>query len=139
MKQIILNFFIIIVLIFSLTSNAGAVSVFKACNNGSLATKTVCSQSNSGNGSSPILKTIKVVLEVLSMIAGVIAVFGLIVAGLRLVTANGDSNSFNSARGAILYVVVGIAIVALSQSVILFVLDKLIKWLRKLLHHYLYY
>jgi hypothetical protein len=61
------------------------------------------------------------------MIAGVIAVFGLIVAGLRLVTANGDSNSFNSARGAILYVVVGIAIVALSQSVILFVLDKLIK------------
>jgi len=127
MKQIILNFFIIIVLIFSLTSNAGAVSVFQSCSYGSLANKTVCNQSNSGNGSSPILKTIKVVLEVLSMIAGVIAVFGLIVAGLRLATANGDSNSFNSARGAILYVVVGIAIVALSQSVILFVLDKLIK------------
>ena len=125
MKKIILSFSIMFVGVFTLIGTSSAISVFTACSNPNISTHTVCDQSNAKGNTNPVIKAMRIILEVLSMIAGIVAVFGLIIAGIRIVTSNGDSNSFNTAKGAILYLVIGVAIVVLSQSIILYVLDKL--------------
>ena len=125
MKNIILSFSIMFVGVFTLIGTSSAISVFTACNNSNISNHTVCNQSNAIGNTNPVIKAMRIILEVLSMIAGIVAVFGLIIAGIRIATSNGDSNSFNTAKGAILYVVIGVAIVVLSQSIILYVLDKL--------------
>ena len=85
---------------------------------------TVCTDATASGGN-PLIKALKVVLNVLSYIAGIIAVIGLMVAGFRMVVGGGNSQQYNSSRNTILFVIVGIAVVVLSQTIVIFVLDKL--------------
>jgi type IV secretory pathway VirB2 component (pilin) len=94
------------------------------CPTGVDSTATVCTDATASGGN-PIIKALKVVLNVLSYIAGIIAVIGLMVAGFRMVVGGGNSQQYNSSRNTILFVIVGIAVVVLSQTIVIFVLDKL--------------
>jgi cytochrome bd-type quinol oxidase subunit 2 len=85
----------------------------------------------SGCGSTPsnginLDNTIQAVVNILSVLVGVVAVIMIIIAGLRFITANGDSGSIASARTSIIYAIVGLAVVALSQLIVKFVLHRLI-------------
>jgi cytochrome bd-type quinol oxidase subunit 2 len=77
-----------------------------------------CSTNGSGLGD-----TIKKVVNILSYFVGVAAVIMIIVAGLKFVTANGDSARVASARNTLTYALIGIAIAALAQVLINFVLS----------------
>lgn len=68
-----------------------------------------------------ILKTI---IDIFSLIVGFISVIMIIVGGLKYITSNGDSGNISSAKNTIIYALVGLAIVALSQVLVKFVLTK---------------
>ncbi len=63
-------------------------------------------------------------IRILQIIAGVMAVIYIIIAGLRYITSNGDSGKISSAKNAIIFACIGIAVVALSEVIIQFVLNR---------------
>ena len=105
---------------FSMTQNASAGLFDEAKND-------ACSgaQLESGSGCSTADATkadglIKRIVNILTVIVGIIAVIMIIVGGLRFVTSGGDANAVSSARKTIIYVVVGLLVVALAQVVVKF-------------------
>jgi len=81
------------------------------------------SDCDGNSGDITISGTITVLLNLLSIIAGVIAVIMIIIAGIKYITSQGDPSSVGSARSAIIYALIGLIIVALSQIIIFFVID----------------
>lgn len=67
---------------------------------------------------------IKTVINVFSLVVGVISVIFIIVGGFKYITSGGDSNSVTSARNTIMYAIVGLVIVALAQIIVQFVLNR---------------
>lgn len=75
-------------------------------------------------GSSDIDRVLTVGLNTFSIVVGIIAVIMMVVAGFKYITAGGDSGNITSAKHTMVYVIVGLVIVALSQFIVQFVLDK---------------
>lgn len=71
-------------------------------------------------------RLIKLALNLLSIIAGVIAVLMIIVAGFKYVTAQGDATELSNAKKSLIYALVGLVVVALSQAIVKFVLARTI-------------
>lgn len=67
--------------------------------------------------------TLAKAINLVSAIAGVLAVIMIIVAGFRYVTSGGNEQSVAAAKKTLLYAVIGLAIVALSQIIVRFVVD----------------
>lgn len=111
---------------FAVTGTASAVDVFQTCTSPKQSSTSVCNdvKTQSAN-SNPIISVMRVILNILSFIAGVAAVIILIINAFRLVVSGGDTNGVKSARSGIIYVLVGIAVVLLAQTVVIFVLDRL--------------
>ena len=82
-----------------------------------------CSATAGGSRVNSVLAT---GLNWLSIVAGVIAVVMMIIAGIKFLTSQGDPGAVNSARNTIIYAAVGIVIVALSQVIVNFVLNTAI-------------
>jgi|JI10StandDraft_1071094.scaffolds.fasta_scaffold29100_6 hypothetical protein len=68
--------------------------------------------------------TFKFIINVFSVIVGVIAVIMIIWGGLKYITSGGDSGKVTSAKNTIIYAIIGLIIVALAQFIIQFVLKK---------------
>lgn len=77
-----------------------------------------------GDGGSKADDTIITVINILSIIGGVIAVIMIMIAGIRFVTSSGDSGSVATARNTVIYAVVGLIIIALSQIIVRFVVER---------------
>ena len=110
-----------------ITGSALAVDLVPACSDAKLQATSVCPeiQKNSTATQSPIVHVIDIIINILAYVIGVAAVFGIILSGLRLMLANGDSGAINKARQSLLYSLVGLAVAALAESIVIFVLDKL--------------
>ncbi len=96
-----------------------ADSTGDACNGLSQLGGTTC-----GNGQSSLDKVVNGVVIIISYIAGVIAIIMIIVSGIRFTTSGGDSAKAAGAKTALAYALIGIAIAALAQFFVQFVLDK---------------
>jgi ABC-type Fe3+ transport system permease subunit len=106
-------------------TQVSAANVFEVCD-GTAKNTEVCKNVDPGNpGTNPIIKGIKIAITVLSIIVGVAAVIMIIIGGLSFVTANGDAQAIARARSSILYALVGVVIVVMAQTLVLFVLDRL--------------
>jgi hypothetical protein len=57
-------------------------------------------------------------------VAGVLGVIMLIVTGLRYITSSGSTESVAAAKRTLIYVVVGLVVVALAQIIVRFVLKQ---------------
>ncbi|MGF7229100.1 MAG: hypothetical protein ACQR33_03885 [Candidatus Saccharibacteria bacterium] len=68
--------------------------------------------------------TIRNIINLFSIIVGIVAVIVVIVAGFRYVTSGGDSSKISGAKNTLIYAIVGLVIVALSQAIVQFVLSK---------------
>jgi cytochrome bd-type quinol oxidase subunit 2 len=75
----------------------------------------------SGDTVSTLLKD---VINILSLIVGVISVIMVIIGGFKFVTSAGDSSKVSSARNTILYAIIGLVIVAFAQTIVFFVLRE---------------
>lgn len=67
---------------------------------------------------------IKLVINIFSLLVGVVAVIMIMVGGLKYVTSGGDSGNVTGAKNTILYAIIGLVVVALAQIVVKFVLSK---------------
>jgi Type IV secretion system pilin len=74
--------------------------------------------------SSSIQKLLKTVLNILSFVVGFIAVIMIIIAGVKYVTSQGDSNAIGAAKNTIIYAVVGLVVVAFAQAIVQFTLKS---------------
>jgi uncharacterized membrane protein len=91
----------------------------------------VCNALGSGAGCTTqpkngvnINNVITIVINLMSALVGVVAVIMIIVAGFKYVTSGGDSSSVASAKNTLIYAIVGLVVVALSQIIVKFVLQK---------------
>ena len=64
------------------------------------------------------------IVNIFSAIVGVIAVIMIVVGGLRYITSGGDANKVGAAKTTIIYALIGLVIVALSQIIVHFVLAQ---------------
>lgn len=77
-----------------------------------------------GDSGAALNNAIRVAINLLSFAVGVAAVVMVIVAGLKFITAGGDANKITSARGSIIYALIGLVIVASAQLIVHFVLTN---------------
>lgn len=80
-----------------------------------------CDVEAPGTGVSGIIKT---VINLLSLVVGVVAVIMIVIGGLKYVLSSGDSGNVTSAKNTILFALVGLVIVAMAQVLVRFVLTK---------------
>ncbi len=90
---------------------------------------TVCDSIGSGTdcGSSKgtdLTSVIKLAVNILSVVAGLVAVIMIIVAGMKYMTSGGDSGKVSSAKMSLVYAIIGLIIVVLSQFIVQFVIGK---------------
>lgn len=91
---------------------------------GARLTKT--SNPNCGEESqNKLSKTLKDIINLLTIIIGIVSVIMIIISGFRFITSNGDSNSIASARNTLIYAIVGLIIVAFAQLIVKFVLTRI--------------
>lgn len=77
-----------------------------------------------GNGAD-LTNVIRNIINIFSIIVGIVAVIMIMVSGFKFITAGGDSGNVTSAKHTLVYAIVGLIVVALSQFIVKFVLDKL--------------
>jgi hypothetical protein len=73
-----------------------------------------------------VARTIKVVVNILSFVAGVAAVIMIVFSGVKFVTSGGDSNAVSSAKNTLVYAIIGLVIAVLAQLIVHFVLNAII-------------
>lgn len=64
------------------------------------------------------------IINIFSVIVGIVAVIMIIVGGFRYIVSGGDSGKVGDAKNTILYALIGLVIVALAQFIVRFVLGK---------------
>lgn len=113
--------------VLTFSGTASAAEVFQPCN-GSAANTDVCQDANAqagNNGSNnPIVDIISAAIKVISFLIGAAAIIGIVVSGIRMTTAGGDSQAVASARSALIYSLIGVAVAVLAQVLVAYVLDK---------------
>lgn len=72
-------------------------------------------------GSDSILYKITLII---SAVAGVVAVMIIIIAGISMITAGGDSQKFANGRNTIIFAVVGLIVIILAQAIITFIVTR---------------
>lgn len=64
------------------------------------------------------------IVNLFSIIVGIIAVVMIIYGGFRYITSGGDSGRVGSAKNTLIYAIIGLIIVALAQIIVRFVLNQ---------------
>ena len=83
-----------------------------------------CPPLDDGTAGAKVDGIIKLVINIFSLLVGVVAVIMIIVGGLKYITSGGNEGNVTGAKNTILYAIVGLVVVALAQIVVKFVLSK---------------
>lgn len=70
-----------------------------------------------------VTDTVKVVVTVISFIAGIAAIIMVLVSGFKYITSSGDAGKVGSAKNTLIYALVGIAIAAVAQVFVHFAIN----------------
>lgn len=115
------------------TSMAGASITNDVCSGVGAATgtgaATAGSNNNSGCGSGKadlkgsIENIAAYVVNVLSIIVGIVAVIMIILGGFKYITSSGESGKVESAKKTLIMAIVGLILVALAQLIVHFVIN----------------
>jgi hypothetical protein len=128
-KRIVVSMTLLAVLALGVLSPsfASAQSPFSASK------QEVCKGANLGSGGTcdsevqrnRVNRLIGRVINILSIIVGIVAVIMIIIYGLRFITSGGDSNAVAAARNGLIYAFVGLAVAAFAQLIVKFVIKSL--------------
>jgi hypothetical protein len=77
-------------------------------------------------GTGRIQDIVTTIINIFSVIVGIVAVIMIIFGGFKYITSGGDSGNISSAKNTIIYAIIGLVVVALAQFLVQFVLDKVI-------------
>lgn len=94
------------------------------CKGTSLDTNATDCSASAASAQSKINDLLTQVINIFSVIVGVIAIFMIIFGGLKYITSGGDSGNVSGAKNTIIYALIGLVIVALAQFIVHFVLGK---------------
>lgn len=83
-----------------------------------------CTADDNGVATDKVNKIIRLVINIFSLVVGVVSVIMIIIGGLKYITSGGDSGNVTGAKNTILYAIIGLVVVALAQIVVKFVLAK---------------
>lgn len=64
------------------------------------------------------------VIDILSLVGGIVVVIVIIIAGIKYITAGGDSSATASAKNTIIYGLIGLIVIILARSIIGWVLTR---------------
>jgi hypothetical protein len=105
-------------------ANAACNPIALAVNSGVNATTQNNPQScgTGGSISSGIQSLASKIVNIFSIIVGIASVLMIIYSGFRYVTSGGESNSVSSAKNTLIYAIVGLIIVIISQLIVRYVL-----------------
>ena len=127
------NFFVVVASVFALMTPALVPAVAMAatadiqgnlCSGTTFSTTGGVGSCNYAGANSKVNQILKTVVNIFSIIVGVVAVVMIIVGGLKYITAGGEAGNISSAKNTIIYAIVGLVIVALAQFIVHFVLGK---------------
>lgn len=79
---------------------------------------------NCNDAGGPLSGLLRNVLNIFSLVVGVIAVIMMIIGGIKYITSQGDSAAIATARNTIIYALVGLVVVVLAQMIVRFVLQR---------------
>jgi len=96
------------------TAYAASASKTAACNG----LTQIDTTQDCGNGGSGVANIVKAVVQIISYIAGAVAVIMIIISGFNYITSGGDSNKVAAAKNTLIYAVIGIAIAVLAQVIV---------------------
>lgn len=100
-----------------------AVDVFDDVCNGNTSESAACENNQDDiTGSDGIFARIT---RLIALIGGIIAVIMIIIGGFFYVTSGGDSGKIKTARDTIIYATVGLVVIALAQSIIVFIINRI--------------
>ncbi len=70
-------------------------------------------------------QTVGDIMNVVYLLAGMVAVLVIVVAGFIFVTSNGDANKIGQAKQAILYSVIGLVVILMAFAITQFILGRI--------------
>lgn len=79
---------------------------------------------DTGDSSDKLNGLITQIINIFSIVVGVVAVIMIIVGGFKYITSGGDSSNVSAAKNTIIYAIIGLVVVALAQFIVKFVLEK---------------
>lgn len=79
-----------------------------------------------GNAEDTVNSLIEDVINIFSLVVGIVSVIMIIIGGFQYITSAGDSNKVGTAKNTILYAIIGLVIVALAQFIVQFVLHRVV-------------
>lgn len=83
-----------------------------------------CTRPGEKSNSKSIEDLIAQIINVLTVIVGIVAVIMIIIGGFKYITSGGDSGAVSSAKNTVIYAIVGLIIVAFAQIIVRFVINK---------------
>jgi len=98
------------------------------CNNpNAQGTPAICGDATTP-GKDPIFGSdgiVTVIVKILSLIAGVIAVIFIIIQAIKMAASGGDPQAVASARGGLMYALIGLAVAVMAQTLVYLVLSRI--------------
>jgi hypothetical protein len=133
MKNKIKNIIMLLVFLLSTGSSIIPASAIAAvdCSRSDLTTQQAiqCGANGAGGttqsaaqGETNLDKTVKTVVNLLTVIVGLVAVVMIVVAGFRYITSGGKQESVAAAKNGLAYAIIGLVVAALAQVIARFVL-----------------
>jgi len=95
-----------------------AVDVYKQC--GASGDSAICKAADSDD----LGGMVKIVINTVLVVLGMIAVIMVVVGGVRYTTSNGDSGAIKTAKDTILYAVIGLVVAIMAFSIVNFVVGR---------------
>jgi len=78
-------------------------------------------------GSRDASSIVGTIVNILSIVVGILAVIFIIIGGIKYITSSGEANNITSAKNTIMFAIVGLVVVALAQLIVRFVLGRITK------------
>lgn len=94
------------------------------CAGANLTTSPDASCADDTTATDKVDQIIKLVINIFSLVVGVVSVIMIIIGGLKYITSGGEGSNITGAKNTILYAIIGLVVVALAQVIVKFVLAK---------------
>src|ERR1022692_3530180 len=98
-------------------------SLCQGVNNATNGTNDKSCGTAGNNGTTDLHSVASKIVNIFSIIVGIVAVIMIIYGGFRYITSGGDSGKVGGAKNSLVYAIVGLIIVALAQLIVHYVLN----------------
>lgn len=132
-RQLILAISLLILGLFSAPQPAAAYDFFGgACNSGSTSGSSACQSQAGSHSKNPVVDLLAHITNIVAFAAGAAAIIVILVAALRFITSGSDVSTgsrtdtdVEDARRAIANAIIGLVVIVLARTIILYVISKL--------------